>query len=173
MFRLLYTASERVAKRAGFCVDCWLRRLPATPLRFEPYHDVFPSWPAKEQVFVSIAGCADFQRRRCDLSRTTTFSHHGRHLQALPAVFARTSEAQRWLQDLTQRKKSKKRKVCTTGLLRGNHRSDTTAQEWFQQSGYTAHQVLPFRNKTSFLKHHRLNNNKAREIVERHGLTFQ
>jgi hypothetical protein len=27
MFRLLYTASERVAKRAGFCVDCLLRRL--------------------------------------------------------------------------------------------------------------------------------------------------
>ena len=23
MFRLLYTASERVAKRAGFCVDSW------------------------------------------------------------------------------------------------------------------------------------------------------
>jgi hypothetical protein len=43
MFRLLYTASERVAKRAGFCVDCWLRSLLATPLRFEPYHDVFPS----------------------------------------------------------------------------------------------------------------------------------
>jgi hypothetical protein len=52
----------------------------------------------KEQVFVSIAGCADSQRRHCDLSRTTTFSHHCRHLQALPAVFARTSEAQRWLQ---------------------------------------------------------------------------
>ena len=34
---------ERVAKRAGFCVDCWLRSLSATPLRFEPYHDVFPS----------------------------------------------------------------------------------------------------------------------------------
>jgi hypothetical protein len=33
MFRLLYTASERVAKRAGFCVGCWLRSLPATPLR--------------------------------------------------------------------------------------------------------------------------------------------
>ena len=133
MFRLLYTASERVAKRAGFCVDCWLRSLLATPLRFEPYHDVFPSWPAppglasgiradqrsskmasgscfacctqraselrKEQVFVSIAGCAACWRRRCDLSRTTTFSHHGRHLQALPAAFARTSEAQRWLQD--------------------------------------------------------------------------
>jgi hypothetical protein len=27
MFRLLYTASERVAKRAGFGVDCWLRSL--------------------------------------------------------------------------------------------------------------------------------------------------
>jgi hypothetical protein len=27
------------------------------------------------------------------------FSHHDRHLQALPAVFARTSEAQRSLQD--------------------------------------------------------------------------
>jgi hypothetical protein len=43
LFRLLYTASERVAKRAGFCVDSWLRRLSATPLRFEPYHDVFAS----------------------------------------------------------------------------------------------------------------------------------
>jgi hypothetical protein len=43
MFRLLYTASERVAKRAGFRVDCWLRSLSATPLRFEPCHDVFPS----------------------------------------------------------------------------------------------------------------------------------
>jgi hypothetical protein len=32
MFRLLYTASERVAKRAGFGVDCWLRSLLATPL---------------------------------------------------------------------------------------------------------------------------------------------
>ena len=39
------------------------------------------------------------RRRRCDYLRTTTFVHHGRHLQALPAVFARTSEAQRWLQD--------------------------------------------------------------------------
>ena len=129
MFRLLYTASERVAKRAGFCVDCWLRSLSATPWRFEPCHDVFPSWPAppglasgiradqrsskmasascfacctqraselrKEQVLVSIAGCAACWRRRLDLSRTTTFSHHDRHLQALPAVFARTSEAQR------------------------------------------------------------------------------
>ena len=119
-------------KRAGFCVDCWLSGLPATPLRFEPHHDVFPSWLAppglasgiradqrsskmasgscfaccaqraselrKEQVFVSIAGCADSQRRRCDLSRSTTFCHHDRHLQALPAVFARTGEAQRWLQ---------------------------------------------------------------------------
>jgi hypothetical protein len=43
MFDLLYTASERVAKRAGFCVDSWLRSLLATPLRFEPHHDVFPS----------------------------------------------------------------------------------------------------------------------------------
>jgi hypothetical protein len=41
MFDLLYTASERVAKKAGFCVDCWLRRLSATPLRFFPYHGVF------------------------------------------------------------------------------------------------------------------------------------
>jgi hypothetical protein len=49
--------------------------------------------PGQELVFVSIAGCAACWRRRCDLSRTTTFSHHGRHLQALPAVFARTSEA--------------------------------------------------------------------------------
>jgi hypothetical protein len=46
MFRLLFTASDRVAKRAGFCVDCWLRSLPETPLRFEPHHDVIPSWPA-------------------------------------------------------------------------------------------------------------------------------
>jgi hypothetical protein len=43
MFDLLYTASERVAKSAGFCVDCWLHRLLATPVRFEPYLDVFPS----------------------------------------------------------------------------------------------------------------------------------
>ena len=123
LFRLLYTAIDRVEKRAGFCVDCWLRRLPSTPLRFEPCHGVFPSWPAppglasgiragqrssnmasgscfacctqraaelrKEQVFVSIAGCAACWRRRCDCSRTTAFWHHGRHLQALPAVFAR------------------------------------------------------------------------------------
>jgi hypothetical protein len=27
----------------GFCVDCWLRSLSATPLRFEPYHDVCAS----------------------------------------------------------------------------------------------------------------------------------
>ena len=110
-----------------------LRRLPATPLRFERHHGVFPSRPAppglasairagqrssnmasgscfacctqraselrKEQVFVSMAGCAACWRRRYDLIRTTTFSHHDRHLQALPAVFARASEAQRWLQD--------------------------------------------------------------------------
>jgi hypothetical protein len=25
------------------CVDSWLRSLLATPLRFEPHHDVFPS----------------------------------------------------------------------------------------------------------------------------------
>jgi hypothetical protein len=46
MFRLLYTASERVAKRAGFCVDSWMRSLLAAPLRFEPHHGVLPSWPA-------------------------------------------------------------------------------------------------------------------------------
>ena len=129
MFRLLYTASERVAKRAGFCVDCWLRRLPATPLRCEPYHDVFPSWPAppglasgiradqrsskmasgscfacctqraselrRAGFLCRLLGAQAPGRRRCDLSRTTTFSHHGRHLQALPAAFARASEAQR------------------------------------------------------------------------------
>jgi hypothetical protein len=33
-----------------------------------------------------MAGCAACWRRRYDLSRTTTFSHHGRRLQALPAV---------------------------------------------------------------------------------------
>jgi hypothetical protein len=43
MFGLLYTASERVAKRAGFCVDSWLRILLEKPLRFDQYHDVFPS----------------------------------------------------------------------------------------------------------------------------------
>jgi hypothetical protein len=39
------TEQEQAAelRRAGFCVDSWLRRLSATPLRFEPYRGVFPS----------------------------------------------------------------------------------------------------------------------------------
>ena len=125
----LWVQPQRVQTRR----DVATMRLQNPLSNNEPYHDVFPSWPAppglasgiradqrsskmasgscfacctqraselrKEQVFVSIAGCADSQRRRCDLSRTTAFSHHGRHLQALPAAFARTSEAQRWLQE--------------------------------------------------------------------------
>jgi hypothetical protein len=45
--------------------------------------------------------------------------------------------------------------------------------EWFQQSGYSANQVLPFRNQSGFIKHHRLNTHKAKEIVDRYGLTWQ
>ena len=133
MFHLLYTARAIELRRAGFCVDSWLRKLPAdavvicsVPRRLSimtgtsrpcqrysrgPAKLKDGSWthvsPAvhsersscEEQVFVLIAGCTAWRRRCCDLSRTTTFSHHDRHVQALPAVFARTSEAQRWLLD--------------------------------------------------------------------------
>jgi hypothetical protein len=48
MFRLLYTASDRVAKRAGFCVDCWLRSLLATPLRYNRLHQYCLIMAARE-----------------------------------------------------------------------------------------------------------------------------
>jgi hypothetical protein len=56
MFDLLYTASERVAKRAGFCVDSWLRSLLAAPLRFEPRHDVFPQIKRFEPIHEHVRG---------------------------------------------------------------------------------------------------------------------
>ena len=79
--------------------NCLLRALLLRALLWWPVHISRDPGNGEVWVFVSIAGCADCQRRRCDLFRTTAFSHHDRHLQALPAVFARTSEAQRWLQD--------------------------------------------------------------------------
>jgi hypothetical protein len=62
MFRLLYTASERVAKRAGFRVDCWLCSLLATPLRFEPKPKPRKVWSAfgtKTKILLTASGTFD------------------------------------------------------------------------------------------------------------------